>query len=339
MDKKIYITVDVECHNLSEENLYIYGVIKGKKYGIEKIMDIGDKYNVPINFFVNIVERHKYPEEYVQRIVKTIKDRGHPIYLHLHPSCIKQDGRPFFWHYSPEEQDEIMKVGLADYKELIGDKCSAFRAGSYSSDQNMYNSLSKIIGKTVDLSYCYDYTNMCHYYPKVINKSHFNNDVFVIPNTRYCSLNIFKKKKYNNLDINSSYFSEMKDVLDNNKLNYLICTMHSWNLVDSWFYKGKTMKPHKKNISKMEKFIIYAQSKGYVFSKFDDLDNYVEDQEDDALNICNSFGKKIRGLWLTFFRMQRVAKSNKKYLLFYICFYSFIVLLITAIVLLIIFLH
>ena len=336
--KKIYITVDVECHNLDEENLYIYGKIGDKKYGIEKIMDIGDEFGIPINFFVNLVERHKYPEDYVQRIIDTIKNRNHPIYLHLHPSCIAQDGRPFFWHYSKEEQDKIMKIGFDDYKSYLNKDSVAFRAGSYSADQNMYDSLSKQANNIVDLSYCYDYKKMCHYYPKVINQAHYNNKVFVLPNTRYRSLDFLGKRKYNNLDVNSSFYAEMKDIIKTNPLNHLVCTMHSWNLVNSWFYKGKTMKPHRRNIRKMKKLIKFAQANGYEFSSFDNFD-YLIDEKDYDFNLCKGFFKKIRGLIFSFFRMQRVAKSNKKYLKIYSLFYGLLFALLAGIIVLIILLN
>lgn len=333
--KRIFITVDVECHNISAENLYIYGRIGNKRFGIEGIMDIAERHNIPINFFVNVVERHKYGDQYVKNIIETIMSRGFPVYLHLHPSCVKQDGRPFFWQYTDEEQLSILKQGFEDYKLFTGSNCNVIRVGSYSSDNRMYNELGKIGNDIIDLSYCFDYKQMCHYKSRYINSIHKCGKVTVFPNTRYCSFTFFGKKKYTNLDICSSTLGEMKAVISSPLSNY-ICTMHSWNLLKFWFYKENTMKPNYKFIKKMDAFITFAKDKGFVFSSFSSFDSSSAFNEDDQdINLCKNFASTIRGWINMFFRMRYVARTNKKYLIIFISFYSLLILLLILILFLV----
>ena len=90
-----------------------------------------------------------------------------------------------------------------------------------------------------------------------------------------------------------------------------------------------------KTIRKMEKFIVYAQSKNYVFSA---IDNNIDlNSSDDDLDLCKSPLNVMKGWINMFIRLQNVARTNKKYLLLFSLFYSMVGLIILSIILLILF--
>ena len=114
----------------------------------------------------------------------------------------------------------------------------------------------------------------------------------------------------------------MKHIISNTKLDYLVCTMHSWSLLSFWFYKGKTMKPSFSTIRKMKKFIILAQSKNWKFCKIDF--NIDINSTDEDLDLCKSPFAIIKGWFNMFLRLQNVARTNKKYLFIFLLFYCFL---------------
>ena len=93
--KKIFLTVDTECHDLGKANQYIYGN-KGKEaFGIVKILELAKELNLPVNFFLDVGECRKYGREFIQKIVNTIHSYNQPIFFHLHPDYIS------VWFFQP----------------------------------------------------------------------------------------------------------------------------------------------------------------------------------------------------------------------------------------------
>ena len=328
---RIFLTVDVECHNIQQKNLYIDGKIRNSYWGISKILEIGKEKNIPINFFVDVVECHEYGDSFITEIVDLIHSYGQKIYLHIHPNFLISGGYHYFWQYSKEEQKDIILNSIDDFERLVGYRCKAIRTGGYCNDQNYYDALMETAGSSIiDVSHCMDYRN-CHYHAPVINRFFYNNTVPVLPNTRFLCFKLLKWRKFANLDIMSANYNEMKRIIQHKELNYMTCTMHSWNLFKHMYYIPCTMRPDKYNCRKMRKFIDYAKENGWTFSDFEEP--LLEQGKDSDLDLCCSLLDKIRGVANTFLRMQRAARFNKKYFLAYSIFYS---ALIVAIILLII---
>lgn len=105
MGKRIYLTVDVECHDIKRRNQYIDGKCSKGKYGLEKILILGKKNDIPINFFFDIVEMFEYGESYVLEIVSLIQKYEQNIYFHLHPNYVtKNHEKSFLWQYTYDEK-------------------------------------------------------------------------------------------------------------------------------------------------------------------------------------------------------------------------------------------
>ena len=322
---KIFITVDVECHELAKRNLYLDGKIRNEYWGLEKILQLGKEKNVPINFFLDVVECHVYGDDFVKEIIDQIHSYGQKIYFHIHPNFIVQGGHHLFWQYSLEEQKELLQQGIADYERLVGRKCKVMRTGGYCTDQNLYDALNAVTdGSILDISHCKDYRHS-HYNSPVNNALHFNGKVPVLPNTRYIGFKFLGKKKYVNLDIAGSRLNEMKRVLKYKELPYMICTMHSWNLFKQMFYIPQTMRPAKDTCRKMDRFIDYARLSGWEFSDFEE--SLTQVGADVEIDLCKTPWYTFVSWINTFIRMQGAARTNIKYFCCYAAFYTLFILI------------
>ena len=194
--KKAFVTVDVECHDINLENNYIWGKVGNEEFGIRRILELGKKHDIPINFFFDMCEANRYGEGYARRIIDTIRSYGQPVYLHLHPNYISgDDSRTFLWQYSYEEQLDILEKGFKQYCKLMEtDSCSAFRVGRYGASEDMYKALSELNVEVNDLSYCYGNRKMCKLtYDEVgtINLPTKYYGQIVFPNTQFICFDYF----------------------------------------------------------------------------------------------------------------------------------------------------
>ncbi len=322
----IYLTVDVECHDISKKNLYIDGKVGDSFWGLSKILEIGKEYEIPINFFVDVVECHEYGDNYIKEIVDLIHSYEQKVYLHIHPNFLIGRKYHYIWQYSEEEQEGIISDSISDFRRLVGYSPKAIRTGGYCNDQYYYEALEKITkGDMIDLSHCVNYRNSFYQSPTT-NQIHLNGNVKVLPNTRFLCFKLFKWSKYANLDIMSANMNEMERVLQHKELSYMTCTMHSWTFLKHFFYIPKTLRPDKRNIRKMQKFIKMAKEQGWLFRNFEKPLSIAGN--DSKIDLCNTYRGRILGIINTFFRMQRAARVNKKYFTAYVLFYAVIVLII-----------
>ena len=328
--KRIYITVDVECHNIDLVNNYIWGRVKDKEYGLRCILEQGKKHNIPINFFVDMCESKRYGEDYVKSIIKTIEEYSQPIYLHLHPNYLSgDDNRTFLWEYSYEEQYNLLKEGFTQYYELMQtDVCKAFRAGRYAASPEMYQALDELGFEVIDLSYGYKNDKMCHlYYQDVqtVNLPVIYKNQVVMPNTRFICFDYFGKSKSLNTDIQEAQFQEFKYVLNNSSYEDIVFTIHSWHFINRYFFK-KGISGDKKGIKKFDKLIRYCKKQGYTFCDIgkENLKSRAKDGESEknVINSCKGFWGKIKSFFCNFFRFQEMGKINKKYFIIFSLFYG-----------------
>ena len=73
MGKRIYLTVDTECHDVQKLNEYITGKTKKGLYGLEKILQLGKELDIPINVFLDIPECHTYGDDHIYSLVNTVR--------------------------------------------------------------------------------------------------------------------------------------------------------------------------------------------------------------------------------------------------------------------------
>ena len=331
--KQIYLTIDIECHDISKYDYYIEGKIGNDYYGLRRILEICKENDITLNCFVDFAECHRYGDEYIKKIIDIINEYNQPIYLHLHPNFITgDDNRSFLWEYSYEEQKEILKTGFNDYKRFVGKECTVFRVGRYGCDTNMYKALADY-GELTDLSYCYKFESMCHYNAGVYNKPIKHENITIMPNTRYCSFKLFKRIKYVNFDIPGTNIFEYKKIITNKNLQSFVCTMHSWSLLKKGLFSKDSFSVNRNAIKKLYKLVSIAKKNDVVFSR---IDNGISlDTNDDKLDLCDSPLSYCLEMIGTFFRIRKLTRTNKKYFYIYLIFYFLLIVLGVLFVLLI----
>ena len=85
--KDAILTIDVEGPRGHDPVLYqIWGkTVNGEYYGISKIMDICDSFQVRGLFFVDIPEIWDYGYEKIKEVILSIRKRDHDVGVHIHP--------------------------------------------------------------------------------------------------------------------------------------------------------------------------------------------------------------------------------------------------------------
>ncbi len=335
MTKKLFITVDTECHDIDNQDRYIWGQTSdGEYWGVKKILEIGKSENIPINFFVDIAEADRYGLDFIKSIVDLIQSYNQHIYMHLHPNYISGDEtRTYLWQYTSEEQKTILKRAHEIWKTLFPDvPCVAFRAGRYGVNAELYDYLKEEFGNgLIDLSYCAPGGKMCH-----LSKGEIGVDngiteykgIVLIPNTRYIALKPFPKVLYMNVDAAETCMGEFKQFIKKNKLSNAILTMHSWNFIKTFYFKKGFVGKDRSAERRFIRMVRYAKNNEYVFCDImnDGITNDTNDVKDQLIDLCDSFTGKIKSLWYNFVRFQRMARLSKKYLVVYSLFYCVLVL-------------
>lgn len=340
MNRRLYITVDTECHDINNQDRYIWGRTKdGEKWGLQKILEVGQSLSIPINFFVDIAEVDRYGIEFIKEIIDVISAYNQPVFLHLHPNFITgEDERSYLWQYTEKEQKDILYRAHEIWDELFpSTPCVAFRAGRYGTDSKIYTLLKDEFGDgLIDLSYSTPGGKMCHLTKGelgVDNIPQKYNGIILIPNTSYVSLRIMGKQFNLGLDASQTCLNEFKSVIKENELETTILTMHSWNFIKTWFFrKGKVGKDYAA-LKRFRSMILYARKEGYIISDLRDF-TYNSNSTDQLIDLCDTRKGKFLSYIYTFIRFQRIARLSPKYFCIYLSFYSF--LLFSLIILLIV---
>lgn len=337
MNKRIYLTVDTECHKIEEENRYLWGNTSNGVYGIEKILLLGKELNIPINFMVDFPEASVYGKEHIQKIVRLIRDYHQPIYLHVHPDYIGDRTKKHLWEYSKEEQKSILSKALQQYCEYCGDyDVLVFRAGAWGVNKDTYEVLREIVPKekaVVDLSYVYKSRRRCHLsYQEAgsINAIRKVSDVIMFPNTTYIGFDYFGKQYALGLSVPDPNYGVFKAIIDQNHLSQITYTMHSWDFIKRWFFLPGKIAGNHFIIHQFRKCVKYAQRKGYVFSDLADL-KYSE-EPDQCINLCNGLWGKIKCLIYNYRTFSHNGRYFKKYAFLYFSKYILLMIFVLCLV-------
>jgi len=338
--KKIYLTVDTECHNISNINKTIYGKTKsGESFGIEKILQLGKELDVPVNVFLDIPECHRYGDEHIQAIINLVNKYEQPIFLHVHPDYIGDKNKKHLWEYTEDEQRNILRIALDDYYRFCGPhEKIVFRAGAWGVNDTTYKVLREQLPESqyeiIDLSYVYKSNWRCRLsYDEygAANAARKYRGINILPNTTYIGFDYFGKTQTTSFSVPNPNFSVFKRIIDNNTLHDITFTMHSWDFIKRWFFLPKHIAGDKYLIWKFKKCVKYARQHGY---KFENLNNYtVNEDTDQCQNLCKGIGGKLRCLWYNFFSFALIGRSYRKYALLY---FSPVIILLTIMLFLLI---
>lgn len=329
--RKIFLTVDTECHDIKKADQYIYGRKEKDLWGISKILELAEINKIPVNFFVDVGEAIEYGDKFIQDIVDEIHTHNQPVFFHLHPDYISGDkNRTFLWMYDYQEKQNIFDKAYNIYSKFAGENDRlVFRAGRYGVDYEMIDILKHFDKQVLDLSYVYDAPKMCHLSNKDLktkNRAVKIDNVIILPTTRFVGFDYFGIKRCIGLDSADATYNEFKRFIDNTKLSNIVYTMHSWNFIRKWFFASHFFLGDRSMVRKFEKSVKYAQKRGFEFC---DLRNYEYiPEEDEVINMCSGIKGKVLGIFNNYFRFKKIARLNKRYFLLYSVFYVICLVLI-----------
>lgn len=143
MKKPMTVTIDVETnpsrtHSGDPLEHMVWGRYKGHELGITQMMDAADKYGARLTFFHNYPEYHNYGNGMLDA-ARYIRERGHNVEIHLHPSRIKDHvfsdkGVPVIkriQEMTPEVASVVMDHILELHEKATSVAATSFRGGAY----------------------------------------------------------------------------------------------------------------------------------------------------------------------------------------------------------------
>lgn len=163
---KCILTVDVEAWSRRAPDCYvdtlIYGRLGGEEWGIGRMMDIADRHNVKMTFFLDFAEVEFYGDE-ILKAGRYIASRGHDLQIHCHHEFLAEKVLERFsnvdksyaaWHgYEDEEISAfIVDYCLKQYRKCSEETTVVFRGGGYRTGRAMLKKLREK-GISADASY------------------------------------------------------------------------------------------------------------------------------------------------------------------------------------------
>lgn len=162
---KCVLTVDVEALSLRAADHHvdtlIYGNVGGQEYGIGKMMDIADKHNVRMTFFLDFAECELYGDSILE-VGRYIESRGHDLEVHCHYDLLDKivGKKPwvsitenyYSWYRDDDDSKKAIDYVTDKYLQCTGRMPVAFRGGEYRFGIGVLKAL-KDKGYKADMSY------------------------------------------------------------------------------------------------------------------------------------------------------------------------------------------
>ena len=250
----VLLTVDTEADihqgQIIPFEQMVYCRINGNEYGIQRMMDLADRYNARMTFFVSVFEHRRMGIGPVKKICKEIDQRGHEVQLHTHPNWIYE--HRFMWGYPIEKQVELIHEGKEVIIDSIGKPPIAHRAGGFGANKDTLLALKEndILIDSTFLFGNYSRLGQDLFRLNGISKYH---GVVEIPVTVFKQFQIGRFHPYRPFDININSLSELIFVLEKAKENQLPVVnllMHSFSFV----HRSKDRKEIYPNLHDLRKF-------------------------------------------------------------------------------------
>ena len=295
----VYITIDAEpsiggafldpLKNPVGKEKRIFGKIKQKSFGIQKIIDIGNEFNLKFSFFVECLSSLYFGVDEIKGICDYIQGRGHDVQLHIHPEYLalrkrkefisnKRKPIAFFSRLPLDVQTELVQYGKHLLKMSGVKNPIAFRAGSFGANTDTLIALQKC-GFIADSSYNMAYDSISN----GINKEKRHNDVWLTHNVfefpvtnfrQFGSCGIWKTRP---MDINGAGFLELKNALmQANAIGPKTVTVvgHSFSFIKSYDLQYERVRARKNVVRRFRRLCQYLaeNSNLYKVSTFSELD-------------------------------------------------------------------
>lgn len=314
--KSVIVTVDTEGHVGADPIRHlVYGATENGRYGVEYIMDIFDEVHAKVLFFVDFAEAWDYGHDKIERVVRTIIERGHDVGVHIHPDHMADKQRAFLWQYSHEEQFEIIKKCTELYTEIVGRRPLSFRAGKYGANRDTLDILCEL-GYKYDFSQFY-HQKWCGIKPAItINSPVRYKNLVEFPVTMHRSLKLLGYSRYDKVDIESMIPGELRYALDQiTKQNFPVVVtlfLHSFSLME-WAAHPDNPARSDEKINKLEEAIKSVSEKReleYICEA--DLADITPVSENEAKNSMISWKSTIKGVYFSYQKLKFIARRNNR---------------------------
>ncbi len=279
--KKVIVTIDTEGHDGKDPvSCLIWGKTDSGSYGIEKLIEICDSFDVQALFFVDIAEAWDYGEQEIADVINFIEKSGHNTGVHIHPDHMADKSRLFLWEYSYDEQYEIILKCTELYKKITGKMPVAFRAGKYGANTETLDILSEL-GYRLDFSQFFG-QKWCGINPPLTRNTPCRyKNIIEVPVTVYESISLGKFKRYDKIDasMNSLEYRHVMNNMKKLKDNLVISLFyHSFSLLN-WRKNPDNVSINQSELRKFTKALEYIKkSSEYCFVDIISLDNEMRER-------------------------------------------------------------
>ena len=285
----IIITVDVEgTHSQNPVDLLINGKINSEEFGISKIMDLCDYFQIKASFFIDVYEYSLHGCSVMKEVVEKITKRSHDIQLHTHPAwpidsrddhkiqewkrnnCPFDPERPWMYQYDLNEQVEILNKGKELLERWINTEIIANRAGGYGANKTTL-AAAKLTGLKMDFSAFRRHSN-CRLKASA-NTITTIDGIVEVPTTGFYRARFLRfpkipfKRRFVKTDIDWAFLEELKfyyEEGERHNLKFMVLFMHSYSFV-KMSTNFEFFEPDYNEIRKFEKFIEWALYKKASF--------------------------------------------------------------------------
>ncbi len=314
--KPVLVTIDTEGHDGADPIQHlIFGETADGRYGIECIMDEFDKANAKVLFFVDFAEAWDYGRDKVEKVVRTILDRGHNVGVHIHPDHMADKKRLFLYEYTRDEQYDIIKRCTDLYTEIVGHPPKSFRAGKYGANHDTLDILC-------ELGYQYDFSEFYHQKwcginpPITINAPCKYKTLTEFPVTMHQSVHVGPLVREDKLDIEQMTAGELRYGLTQIvKAPYDMVTtlfFHSFSLL-KWRDRPDAPEKNEKNLAKLQSAIkAVAENKDMRFITEADLGSVTVADAEQAMKSDIKWRDQIKGFAYTYIKALKIVKTNRK---------------------------
>jgi len=223
----VSITIDVENPQTPLfEKRFSDNRIWSDGNGIEKIIEILNKYGIKGSFFTNVYEYPIWGKSEMERIVKYIHDKGHDVELHTHPIWIDDKRRENMFQFTLREQEAIIQWGADFIETHTGRRPTCHRAGAYGFNNDTLIACKKA-GLAVDSSHFFGHPNCKQIWCK--NDITIRNGIVEFPVTY-----LLREKQIIKTDIDWMHESEFHDLINKyNDCGFINLFFHSYSLTET----------------------------------------------------------------------------------------------------------
>jgi peptidoglycan/xylan/chitin deacetylase (PgdA/CDA1 family) len=230
---EIFLTIDTEDDYFTVPHM-ITGEGIGEDYGAYGILEILDRHQLKATWFINVYEAHRHEDPTtVERLVKTLDERGHEVALHTHPSeDLEMYARPLYW-FDADQQKTILGYGAELIEKWTGRAPVSFRAGGYVLNDQTFEALESL-GFRIDSSVFFSSKNN-RITPFTVNAVRMRGGLVEVPVTYVPRVQSDGEIDHRKFDVNWLTGEELDQVVDRVTefgIAQAMFMMHSFSFID-----------------------------------------------------------------------------------------------------------